>query len=231
MADSSFQDDQREREMRELFGLIKDETEGRSGIDAYLSLDGKLHPFELKTTSKGSVTTVRDFGHEHIRKWKNKHWLIGFYKNGSVTFKYGSPEKMNRWIKEKEDYISPDFALSDILRHKLELCDLHSILGKKDAYSLEDAKRIQKKQYTAEKYRALMDLRGGYTPEAMLKILCDRAAYIIERGSTLNNPHIPESYFVDFPVIDSNHAETLKQLVTAALDQASSRAFETAIAT
>lgn len=28
MAENSFQDDQREREMRELFGLIKDETEG-----------------------------------------------------------------------------------------------------------------------------------------------------------------------------------------------------------
>lgn len=203
--------------MCELFGLIKDETEGRSGIDAFLRLDEKLHPFELKTTSKGSVTTVRDFGHEHIRKWKNKHWLIGFYRNGLVTFKYGSPKNMSRWIKEKEDYISPDFALSGILRHKLEIRDLYQIMGEKIFYSLEDAKRIQKKQYSAGKYNQLMDVPGGYTAEAMLNILCDRAAYVIERGSTLNNPHIPESYFFDFPVISDDHVQTLKRLVREAL--------------
>ena len=224
MADSSFQDDQREHEMRELFGLIKGEAEGRSGIDAYLDLGSDLHPFELKTTSNGSVTTVRDFGHEHIRKWKNKHWLIGFYKNGTVAYKYGSPANMSGWIKEKEEYIAPDFALSDILRHKLDICDLHTILGEKSVYTLEDARRIQKKQYSAEKYRALMDQRGGYTPDTMLKILCDRAAYIIQRGSTLNNPHIPESYFREFPVINNNHIETLKQLVRAAIGQAEVRA-------
>lgn len=41
--------------MRELFDLHKDESEGRSGTDAYLSLSGRVIPFELKTTSKGSV--------------------------------------------------------------------------------------------------------------------------------------------------------------------------------
>jgi hypothetical protein len=217
MADNVFQDDQREREMRQIFGLTKDETEGRSGIDAYLQLDGKLYPFELKTTSKGSVTTVRDFGHEHIRKWKNKHWLIGFYKNNSVTFKYGSPKSMDLWIREKEDYISPDFALSDIIRSKMELPDLYKILGEKPQYTLDDAKRIQKKQYSSEKYRDLMDTVNGYTPNAMLNILRDRAAYIIERGSTLNNPHIPESYFFNFPIIDSDHVQTLKRLVKEAI--------------
>ena len=78
----NFQDDDREEAMIALFDLYKDESEGRSGIDAFLKLDGKSIPFELKTTSQGSVTTVRDFGSEHIRKWKNKHWLIGFFIKG-----------------------------------------------------------------------------------------------------------------------------------------------------
>ncbi|NET58418.1 MAG: hypothetical protein F6K47_20365, partial [Symploca sp. SIO2E6] len=93
----NFQDDDREKAMISLFELYKDETEGRSGIDAFLKLDGKTIPFELKTTSKGSVTTVRDFGREHIQKWKNKHWLIGFFIKGSEYYKYGSPSMMAKW--------------------------------------------------------------------------------------------------------------------------------------
>ena len=65
----NFQDDLREQEMIELFDLVKDENEGRSGIDAFLELDGTNIPFELKTTSSKnvSVTTVRDFGYDHIQ--------------------------------------------------------------------------------------------------------------------------------------------------------------------
>jgi penicillin-binding protein-related factor A (putative recombinase) len=73
---SNFQDDDRENSMISLFNLYKDESEGRSGVDAFLDFNGKAIPFELKTTSQGSVTTVRDFGPDHIEKWKNKHWLI-----------------------------------------------------------------------------------------------------------------------------------------------------------
>jgi hypothetical protein len=36
----NFQDDDREEAMIALFDLYKDETEGRSGIDAFLKLDG-----------------------------------------------------------------------------------------------------------------------------------------------------------------------------------------------
>ena len=69
---SNFQDDEREIAIRGLFDLYKDENEGRSGIDAFLDFEGKTIPFELKTTSKGSVTTVRDFGPDHIKKWEGK---------------------------------------------------------------------------------------------------------------------------------------------------------------
>ena len=54
----NFQDDDREEAMIALFDFYKDETEGRSGVDAFLKLDGKTIPFELKTTSKGSVETL-----------------------------------------------------------------------------------------------------------------------------------------------------------------------------
>ena len=161
---SSFQDDDRENEMRELFNLYKDENEGRSGIDAYLDIDGHRIPFELKTTSNGSVTTVRDFSPEHIKKWKNKHWLIGFHLKGDTYYKYGSPLMMEEWIQGKGEYIAPDFQLANMIPFKLKLHELYQILGKKEKYSYEDAKSIQKKQYLKKKYEELQDLKGGYSP-------------------------------------------------------------------
>ncbi|MDP7359381.1 MAG: hypothetical protein QF828_13315 [Pseudomonadales bacterium] len=73
----SFQDDEREQMMRELFNL--QEVEGRTSTDALFKReDGQVLEFELKSTSSAqrSVTTVRDFGPDHVKKWKNKHWLL-----------------------------------------------------------------------------------------------------------------------------------------------------------
>lgn len=210
---SNFQDDDRESAMRVLFNLYKNEDEGRSGIDAFLDFEGEVIPFELKTTSQGSVTTVRDFGHDHIEKWKDKHWLIGFFMNGREYYKYGSPLMMAEWIKGKEQYIAPDFKLATLVPSKLHLDDLYDILEKKDIYTYEDAKAIQKQQYSKQKYLNLQDLTSGYSPERMLEILKDRARYLIERGSTLNNPHIPFSYFTGWVEITQNHAEQLRAMV------------------
>ncbi len=211
----NFQDDSREQEMIELFDLIKDENEGRSGIDAFLELDGTNIPFELKTTSSknGSVTTVRDFGYDHIKKWQNKHWLFGFYKGDKVSYKYGSPVLMQSWIKGKEEYIKPDFQLAQIAYENLTLEDLYLVLGDKESYSLKDAKLIQKRQYPSEKYLQLQDIKNGYSKHRMLSILKDRAKYLMERGSTLNNPHIPGSYFKDWEEITENHAARLREMV------------------
>lgn len=210
----SFQDDQREEETRKLFRLQKDKNASRIGTDAVLKIKRKTKKFELKTTSTGSVTTVRDFGPDHIRKWKGKHWLIGTYANGKPKhFVYGSPENMKPWIDEKANYIKPDFDLAKIISSKLSLEDLYSILGKKEKYTLKDAQRLHKKQYTKKDYLKKMDVTGGYSPKRMLKILKDRSKYLMERGSTLNNPHIPKSYFKDWPKIEKDYAETLRRMV------------------
>jgi hypothetical protein len=110
-----FQDNSREGEMIKLFDLIQDTSEGRIGVDAFLELEGNRYPFELKTTSKGSVTTVRDFSPDHIEKWQGKHWLFGFYQGTYVYYKYGNPSMMVPWIEEKAEYIRLDFELADRL--------------------------------------------------------------------------------------------------------------------
>lgn len=215
----NFQDDDREEAMRTLFGLYKDEREGRGGIDAHLDINGQAIPFELKTTSNGSVTTVRDFGPDHIEKWKDKHWLIGFFIQGREYYHYGSPSMMAKWIEGKEAYIKPDFMLAGIASEKLTLSDVHKVMEEKAIYTFDDAKGLQKKQYKKTKYMDLQDVNDGYSPERMLEILKDRAKYLVERGSTLNNPHIPLTYFQDWTEITENHAAILRGMVQDYLDE------------
>ncbi|WP_044210209.1 hypothetical protein [Coleofasciculus chthonoplastes] len=214
------QDDRRENELITLFQLQKPAKATRSGTDAVLYFNERYIPFELKSTTSSSVTTVRDFGLTHIQKWQDKHWLFGFYnKNGTALnyCLYGSPQAMEKWISEKEAYILADYKLAQLAPELLTLNVLYEILGQKQIYTLEDARRLQKKQYTIQQYRHQMDLFQGYSPERMLSILKDRCRYLIERGSTLNNPHIPASYFQGWERITENHAQRLRELVAEAL--------------
>lgn len=72
--------------MLRLFALDRPDIHTRGGTDAVLHLDPQkslLAPleFEVKSTTdrQRSVTTVRDFGPDHLKKWEGKHWLVGFY--------------------------------------------------------------------------------------------------------------------------------------------------------
>ena len=94
---------------------------------------------------------------------------------------------------------------------------MYRILEKKEIYSLEDAKSIQKKQYTKVKYLQLQDRKNGYSQNTMLNILKDRATYLMQRGSTLNNPHIPFTYFKDIAKITKNHSKELREQISKAL--------------
>ena len=134
------QDDVRELELIKRFGLKKDPEAGRSDTDALLKHKGKNIPFELKSTTRGSITTVRDFGPDHIRKWKNKHWLIGVYnKEAKLRYcLYGSPSDMKPWIDEKRKYIQPDFKLARHIPALITLKTLYAVMGKKTVYTLED---------------------------------------------------------------------------------------------
>ena len=90
---------------------------------------------------------------------------------------------------------------------------MFQIIGKRKIYSLDDARKLHKKQYKLAEYEDLMDIGNGYSPKRMLYILKNRSKYLIERGSTLNNPHIPASYFNGWERITENHAEKLIELV------------------
>ncbi len=215
------QDDRREIEQIELFELSLPNDKTRSGTDAILELGSGIVEFELKSTTKDSVTTVRDFGPDHIEKWSGKHWLFGFYTtngNGLKYTRYASPAMIAPWIESKRKYIEADFTLARLAPEKLTIEDLNVCVGQKTEYSLEDAKFLQKKQLTAAEYRDLMDLDGGYSPQRMLKLLKQRCGYVLQRGSTLNNPHIPHAILQKFPKITNDHAKVLRELVDQSIN-------------
>jgi hypothetical protein len=165
------QDDARERQLIELFKLKRIEGAGRADTDAELAVEGAAIPFELKSSTDDSVTTVRDFGPSHVDKWKNKHWLIGFYEKDGVTLKYciyGSPRKMAPWVKEKEEYIRVDVELAKTVPSLITREILYQVLGEKDVYTVQDARLLHKRQYTSSQYLEQRDLQNGYSPERML---------------------------------------------------------------
>ncbi len=197
------QDDSREKEMCQLLGLK--EGAGRSGVDAFFEFvaNGALYsvPIELKSTTTGSVSTARDVGPTHIAKWRSRIWVFGFYNSSGTSLQkllVLGPNEMESWIGEKEQYIKPDFVIGERVAEKLDFEDLYFICSEKSKYSLEDARSLHKKQWNQEKYRSEMDDADGYTPAKMLEILKSRAIYLNQRGSTLNNPHIPKSFFAQF---------------------------------
>ncbi len=219
----TFQDDARETATRRLFRL--DDVPGRATADAVLTLSpDHTIEFELKSTSdsRRSVTTVRDFGPDHVARWKTKHWLFAFYERGAPApsyYLYGSPRMMEKWISEKWEYVSPDFNSAEIAADRLTVEDLYSVLGEKDEYSIDDARRLHKRQYSIQQYREDMDRPNGYSKSKMLNIFKKRVLYLVRRGSTLNNPHIPGSYFNNWNTkIESHHAAQLRELVRKAVD-------------
>lgn len=268
------QDDAREKKMRDLFNLRVDPERKRSDTDAHLDRpDLDPVPFELKSTTKSSISTVRDFNPDHVTKWRDKHWLFGFFDEQEELQYccYASPAMMKPWIDKLEAYVRPDIELAARLGSRVSEDDLIAILGSKDVYSYEDALSIHKKQWKKQQYfdamdveagftqqrlfsglpegvtpeqvraelgdkpaytvaevkallgsrwrRALaeqIDIPPGYTKARMLEILQERAKYVLERGTTLNNPHISKTFFGGFEKITANQAMRVREMVEEA---------------
>jgi hypothetical protein len=210
------QDDVRERELTQLFNLWVPEQRRRDETDAFLRFAGHELPFELKSTTSGSVSTVRDFGPDHIAKWKNMHWIFGFYtRDGSrlLYCHYASPANMAPWIEEMARYVHPDIVLAMEATKSITRDTLDMIFPEKEVYSRQDAKVIMKSQWSAEDYQNAQDLPQGFSADRMVEILKDRCRYVLRRGATLNNPHIPKRYFIGWEKIAEDHAIRLRALV------------------
>lgn len=224
------QDDERERELVRAFNLVWDPSHQRAGIDALLniSVDGQKYQFEVevKSTTGTTVSTARDVGMEHIQKWRTKLFVIGYYSKEARRPELKSclcltPVDMEPWIASIEKKIALDFKIALRASRTLSQIDLFEVCGKKSSYSLEDAKKLHKMQWSAEEYNAALDTTHNGQPsissEKMLEILRLRAKYIAERGATLNNPHVTKAHLDTFigtnrEVLDDGWAASIRAI-------------------
>jgi hypothetical protein len=226
----SVQDDERERELVRMFNLAWDPSHQRAGVDAVLDValpDRQIRfEVEVKSTTGSTVSTARDVGMEHIQKWRRKLFVIGFYSKEARRPELQrclclTPLDMEPWISSIEKKILIDFKLASCASRRLEFGDLFEVCGEQETYSLEDAKRLHKQQWTAEEYGAALDVVVDGEPRVsqakMLEILSLRSKYIAERGATLNNPHITKAHLDLFAatsreVPGPNWAEAIRQI-------------------
>ena len=215
------QDDKRELEVCRAFGLDYVPEHDRGGEDASLELDvaGEMYlvSIEAKSTTNDSVSTARDVGLVHTEKWRRMWFIIGFYRQspkGGLILKTTlslSPNDLDAWITSIEEAVKPDIEIAQRAFRSLNMPDLYAICTEKETYSLEDARRLYKRQWTIDEYVNAMDLPyvgpkkgkkakelGKFSPTQMLKIVQNRAKYIAGRGATLNNPHIGKEYLGAF---------------------------------
>jgi len=209
------QDDVRERELCRLFNLQWSPEHQRDGTDAHFNV--KVNgtnisvPVEVKSTTGDTVSTARDVGIAHIRKWRSRFWVIGFYtktRNPDLIKTIClTPDDIEPWVASIEEKILPDVALANRAARRLEMPDLFEICGEKDYYTVADAKKLHKQQWSAEQYQAALDVKldSGervISQKGMLSVLKLRSTYIALRGATLNNPHVTSTFLRSFENTD-----------------------------
>lgn len=226
------QDDERERELVRMFNLDWDPAHQRAGVDAVLdvTVDNRRCRLEVevKSSTGATVSTARDVGMEHIQKWRHKLFVIGFYSREARRPELQqclclTPTDMEPWIASIEAKILIDFKLALCASRRLVLSDLFEVCGQQETYSLADAKRLHKQQWTREEYDAALDTavaqQRRISQSKMLEILQLRSKYIAERGATLNNPHISKTHLSAFAGTDrvvtgSNWAAGVRRIAT-----------------
>ena len=193
----AIQDDKREQELIRLFELKVPDNSTRISTDAVLEIDGKLIEFELKSTTKKSVSTARDFSFNHITKLSSKHWIFGVYDVGDETLLecyYGTPETMKCWLNKIEQKLSKSERYIDLALKHLSIESIYELVGDKTFYSIEDARTLMKNGVTNQEH-LVPDLPDFYFSQAkMLNLLKLQLRTYMLRGITLNNPSIPLTY-------------------------------------
>lgn len=200
------QDDSREQDMLRVFGLRQESGSSRGDNDAFLDLDGKpAQCLELKSSTTSDFVTARDFGLQHILEWRTKHILGSFYDKGGNSIKWSLliPNCiLNEWLEEQVSYIRCDISIIESLREELSQEMARQvrldIFGAKDYYTLEELKRLLKKQISNEQYLQFLDIiidgKRFCSPEQMDSAISMRTRYLLNRGTSRNNPHISVSW-------------------------------------
>ena len=115
------QDRDREDALRKLFEL-QQANQNRTGPDA---VDEEDRYFELKSTTRDRVSTARDVGPEHLKKWRQLTWIFGRGQYVGKTFAFEetyvlTPMQMESWFSVIEAKITQNDALFERALNVLE---------------------------------------------------------------------------------------------------------------
>jgi hypothetical protein len=200
------QDDSREQDMLRVFGLRQISESSRGDNDAFLDLDGmETQAFELKSSTTSNLVTARDFSLEHIKEWRTKHVLGSFYDKGgnAILWSLLIPNLfLNEWLDEQVEYIRCDVEIIEVLSSEVtsEMAQkvIRSIFGERESFTEEDLKKVLKRQITSGEYSQY--LSSGPNAEklcsldSMEKAIRSRTQYLLNRGTSRNNPHISDGW-------------------------------------
>jgi len=109
----------------------------------YDATDARSRLYELKSTSKSSVSTARDTSLAHIQKWRKMIWIVGMWDRASS--KYTAIYVLTKnGMKEWLDKMEKQFIALDIICQKvLDCCE-----GKLTASEMTTLKKILKRGVT-----------------------------------------------------------------------------------
>lgn len=115
------QDNSREDYLVKLFGL-----EGNSSRIGWDARDQYGNEYEIKTTTKSTVSTARDLGYAHLDKWSKHFWIIARGQQQISGFQYEkiyflAPSQMAGWIGSIRTRLDNDMK---IVNKTLELVDV-----------------------------------------------------------------------------------------------------------
>ena len=217
------QDDSREQDMLRVFGLRQPIGSSRGDNDAFLELSNKEKQcFELKSTVRENFVTARDFGVNHINEWRDKHILASFYKKGTnmeISWSLLVPNVyLQLWLDEQLNYIKPDLEIIEIVSEEYDENFYNRIstnlFGTKEYFSLNELKSILKSQIDSKEYDYFLDLNINgekyCSRNKMFDALKKRTKYLLERGSTRNNPHFNKTWINKIISMDKNLSLTHK---------------------
>jgi hypothetical protein len=102
------QDDSREEYLANLFSLERNTS--RIGWDAR---DQSGNLYEIKTTTRSHVSTARDLGFNHLKKWATRFWIIARGVQHPSEFVYETiyfldPNQMAPWIQSIHERLNRD---------------------------------------------------------------------------------------------------------------------------
>jgi len=209
------QDDSREQDMLRIFGLRQISESSRGDNDAFLDLDGmETQAFELKSSTTSNLVTARDFSLEHIKEWRTKHILGSFYDKGGNAIQWSLliPNLyLNDWLDEQVEYIRCDIEIIEVLSNEVtsEMAQrvIKNIFGEKEVFTEEDLKEVLKRQIKSQEYAQYLCNRQNAerlcSLDSMEKAIRSRTQYLLNRGTSRNNPHISDGWIRRIIEMDS----------------------------